>query len=75
MLSVENTNINAILLLRNLRVDIDKLLIAADQPQSHQIRVSPVTDNCSLGLVLFTSMTVEVQFRASFCINILIITL
>ena len=53
----------------DLCFDIDKLFIAAEKTQSGKIGVRPVSEDCSLGLVLLTSMTVEVQLRASFCIN------
>ena len=54
----------------DLCFDIDKLLISAEKTQSDKLCVLPLSADCSLGLVLLTSMTVEVQLRASFCMNI-----
>ena len=53
----------------DLCVDIDKLFISADKTQADKICVLSVSEDCSLGLVLLTSMTVEVQLGASFCNN------
>ena len=56
----------------DLCVDIDKLFISADKTQADKICVLPVSEDCSLGLVLLTSVAVEVQLRASFYNNIFI---
>ena len=56
-------------MLADLRVDIDKLVISADKTQAELLCVVPVSEDCSLGLVSLTSMTVEVQLGASSCIT------